>query len=82
LVKNKLVVCLNIFPVESIYFWKDKIIKDKEFAAIFKTKKENFEKVEKFILKNHSYDTPCIIEIPAGRVTKKYLSWLDKTLSP
>ncbi|MDP2967410.1 MAG: divalent-cation tolerance protein CutA [bacterium] len=81
LVKNKLVACVNIFPIESIYFWRNKIIKDKEFAAIIKTKKENFEKVEKFILENHSYDTPCIIEIPLGRITKKYLSWLGKNLS-
>jgi len=81
LVKNKLVACVNIFPIESIYSWRNKIIKDKEFAVIIKTKKENFEKVEKFILENHSYDTPCIIEIPLGRVTKKYLSWLGKNLS-
>ena len=81
LVKNKLVACVNIFPIESIYLWRNKIIKDKEFAAIIKTKKENFEKVEKFILENHSYDTPCIIEIPLGRITKKYLSWLGKNLS-
>ena len=81
LIKNKLVACLNIFPIESIYFWKNKIIRNKEFAAIIKTKKENFEKVEKFILANHSYNTPCIIEIPVGRVTKKYLSWLEKSLS-
>ncbi|MDP1538793.1 MAG: divalent-cation tolerance protein CutA [bacterium] len=86
LVKNKLVACVNIFPIESVYFWpasakasvgkQNKIIKEKEFAAIFKTKKENFRKVEKFILENHSYNTPCIIEIPLGRITKKYLSWL------
>jgi len=81
LVKNKLVACVNIFPIESTYLWRNKIIKDKEFAAIIKTKKENFEKVEKFILENHSYDTPCIIEIPLGRITKKYLSWLGKNLS-
>jgi len=81
LVKNKLVACVNIFPIESIYLWRNKIIKDKEFVAIIKTKKENFDKVEKFILENHSYDTPCIIEIPLGRITKKYLSWLGKNLS-
>lgn len=81
LVKNKLVACVNIFPIESIYLWRNKIIKDKEFAAIIKTKKENFEKVEKFILENHSYDTPCLIEIPLGRITKKYLNWLGKNLS-
>ncbi len=78
LVKKKLAACLNIFPIESIYSWKGKINKDKEFAAIIKTEKKNFKKVEEFILKNHSYDTPCIIEIPIGRVTKKYLEWLKE----
>ena len=79
LVKKKLAACVNIFPIESIYHWQGKIVKDKEFAAIIKTRRENFKKIEKFILENHSYDTPCILEIPIGRVTKKYLNWLNKT---
>ena len=79
LVQKKLAACINVFPIESIYSWKGKIIKDKEFGAIIKTKKGNFKKVEKFILENHSYDTPCILEIPISRVTKKYLKWLQKS---
>lgn len=78
LVRKKLAACLNIFPIESIYSWKGKIVKDKEFVAIVKTEKKNFKKVERFILENHSYDTPCIIEIPIARVTKKYLKWLKE----
>ena len=81
LVRKKLAACVNIFPIDSVYLWKQKLVKDKEFAAIIKTKKENFKKIEKFILKNHSYDTPCILEIPVGRVTKKYLNWLNRTIS-
>jgi periplasmic divalent cation tolerance protein len=80
LVQKKLAACVNIFPIESIYSWKGKIVKDKEFGAIIKTKKGNFKKVEKFILENHSYDTPCILEIPIGRATKRYLNWLNQWL--
>ena len=79
LVRKKLAACVNIFPIESIYHWQKKIVKDKEFAAFIKTRKENFKKIENFILKNHSYTTPCILEIPIGRVTKKFLNWLNKT---
>jgi len=78
LVEKKLAACVNVFPIDSIYSWQGKIVKDKEFAALIKTKKKNFKKVEKFILENHSYDIPCIIEIPLGRVTKKYLKWLGR----
>lgn len=79
LVRKRLAACINIFPIESIYFWCGKIVKDKEFAAIIKTKRRNFKKVEKLILENHSYDTSCILEIPVSRVTKKYLKWLEKS---
>lgn len=80
LLREKLAACVNIFPIDSIYSWQKKIVKDNEFAAIIKTKQENFKKVERFILENHSYDTPCILEIPIGRVTKKYLEWLNKNI--
>ena len=81
LVRKKLAGCCNIFPIESIYSWQGKIVKDKEFVAIIKTKKESFKKVEKFILENHSCDTPCILEIPINRVTQKYLKWFNSRLT-
>lgn len=77
LVQKRLAGCCNIFPIDSIYLWKKKIVNDKEFAMIIKTKKKNFKKIEKFILKNHSYDTPCVFEIPVNRVNKKYLKYLN-----
>lgn len=77
LVRQKLAACVNIFPIESMYWWKSKLVRNKETAMIVKTKKQNFRKVEDFILRHHSYDTPCIIEIPIGRVTRKYLNWLS-----
>ena len=81
LLQKKLAACVNIFPIDSIYRWKSKVVGNKEAAMIIKTKKENFKKIEKFILENHNYDTPCIIEIPLGRITKKYLNWLNTSLT-
>lgn len=73
LVQKKLAACVNIFPINSIYRWRGKVVKEKEFAMLIKTKKLNFDRVEQFILENHSYDTSCILEIPIGRITSKYL---------
>ena len=78
LIKKKLAACINIFPIESIYFWQKRIVKDKEFAAIIKTKKKNFKKIEKFILENHPYEVPCILQIEIKKANKKYLKWLNK----
>lgn len=80
LVQKKLAACVNIFPIDSIYSWQKKIVGDKEVAVIIKTEKRNFKKIEKFILENHSYNTPCILEIPVGQVTKKYSKWLKENV--
>jgi len=80
LIEKKLAGCVNIFPIEAIYSWQGKTEGGREFAAVIKTKKEKFRQVEKLILENHPDDTPCILEVPVGRVAKKYLSWLDKSV--
>jgi len=80
LISQKLAVCVNIFPIDSVYFEEGKIEKSGEAAAIIKTRKINFKKVEKFISKNHSYKIPCIIGIPIRKVSKKYFRWVKETL--
>ena len=61
LLKKRLIACANMFPIQSIYWWKGKIANDREVAAILKTSKKNLKKVESETKKLHSYDTPCII---------------------
>lgn len=78
LIRKKLAACANIFGMESVYSWKGKIEKKKEFAAFFKTQKSNFKKAERYILAKHSYENPCVMEVPLGRITKNYLAWLKK----
>jgi periplasmic divalent cation tolerance protein len=78
LVKKRLAACCNIFPIESIYWWGNKIVKDKEIVLIVKTLKKNFKKIEKEVKRLHSYKTPCILEIPITRASKDFLNWLEK----
>ena len=76
LIEKRLVGCLNIFPIESIYWWKKKIVKDKEVVLIAKTLKKNFKKVEETVKKLHSYEIPCIVALSVAKVNKEYLDWL------
>ena len=66
---------MNIFPINSLYWWKNKIVDAKEFVMIAKTAKTNFERVKKEVENIHSYDVPCIVKIPVSS-NKKYSDWL------
>ncbi|TAL58021.1 MAG: divalent-cation tolerance protein CutA [Nanoarchaeota archaeon] len=80
LVDKKLVACANIFPVKSIYNWKNKMIKRDETAIIMKTVKINFKKVENEILKLHSDKIPCIVGYEMKEIHRGYLKWLEKNV--
>lgn len=80
LLKQKLVACANIFPVESSYWWQGKIANAKEYQLILKTKAQNFSKIEKEIKKLHNYEVPEIIAINSKQVGKDYLKWMEKEL--
>ncbi len=76
LIKAKLAACVNLWSIDSIYRWQGKIEKAKECAAMIKTSKKNFKAMERFILQNHSYKVPCIIEIPSGRVNRSFEDYI------
>lgn len=80
LVKEKLAACVNFWPSGSIYNWRGKTIKDKEFVLLAKTLKENFEKIEKRIKELHSYRVPCIVALPIDKVSRLYFNWLKKEM--
>jgi len=75
LLKKKLVACVNLFPIESLYWWDGKIEESKEYALIVKTKKENWNKLKTEVKKIHSYTIPCITKINVS-ANKEYEDWL------
>ena len=79
LLEKKLIACANIYPINSIYWWKGKITEETEVVLIAKTLESNFEKVKSEVEKIHSYKVPCIIKIPVSS-NKKYFDWLKGEL--
>ena len=81
LVKKKLVACVNITKISSVYTWEEKIENRGEYLALFKTTKKNQLTLKKELKKLHPYDVPEIAEININSINKSYLDWLvDSTL--
>ena len=76
LVKNKLVACVNIIKISSVYTWKRKIENQSEYLALFKTTKKNQIILKKELRKLHPYDIPEIAEINVESINQPYLKWL------
>ena len=79
LLKKKLIACANIFPVKSMYWWKNEIASEDENVIIAKTNDKNFSKVVSETKKIHSYKIPCILKINA-KANKEYENWADEEL--
>ena len=77
LLRKRLVACSNMFPIESLYRWKGKIVNGKEYVILAKTLKKNVKRIRKEVKKIHSYEIPCIIDIDAD-ANKDFLEWVRK----
>ncbi len=76
LLNQKLIACVNIFPIESAYWWQGAIAKDGEFVAIFKTRSEYWERIKTEISRLHSYEVPCIMHWTVT-ANEAYEAWIQ-----
>ena len=79
LVKTKIVACVNISKIDSVYSWNDKIQNSSEYIAIFKTITKNKIKLKKKIAETHPYEVPEIAEIDITSINESYLNWLTES---
>jgi periplasmic divalent cation tolerance protein len=82
LVKKRLAACGNISeaPVSSIYRWKGKIERAKEYLLILKSMRRAFPALEREVTRLHSYEAPEIIALPIAMGSRKYLSWIGESV--
>ena len=81
LVKDKIVACVNIVEISSIYSWNKKIENSNEYLAIFKTTQKNKKILKQKIQETHPYDVPEIAEIDILSINDSYLKWLVNSTS-
>jgi periplasmic divalent cation tolerance protein len=81
LVKTKIVACVNITKISSIYVWHGKMENTSEYLALFKTTTKNKKTLKEKIKSTHPYEVPEIAEINVNSINKSYMNWLvDSTI--
>ncbi len=79
LVGERLAACVTISSAcQSLYWWEDKVTKDREYILSIKTKASLYPRLEKRLKELHPYEIPEIIALPIQDGFKPYLDWLKK----
>ena len=78
LVGQNLAACVNLLEnMTSIYSWEDKLEEGQEVVMIAKTLKTLMPKLIETVKSHHSYDCPCILELPIQGGNPDFLSWIE-----
>jgi len=78
LVERRLASCVQILgPIESTYWWRDKIETTEEWLLTIKTKKDVYFELEDAIKNNHPYEVPEIIATQIVGGNSDYLKWIS-----
>ena len=80
-IEESLAACSNIIgEINSIFNWESRICNETEIAFLLKTSPKKTHALTQRIIELHSYEVPCIIEIPVNLGNKDFLQWvLDQT---
>ena len=77
LIKQNLAACVNLLEnMTSIYKWENKLEEGQEVVMIAKTRKTLMPKLIETVNSLHSYDCPCILELPIQGGNPEFLSWI------
>lgn len=77
LVEERLTACANIFPITSIFRWKDKIDEENEFGMLIKTRTGKVKDIERRVKQLHNYEVPCVISFKIDSGSEDYLKWIE-----
>lgn len=81
LLEEKLIACANIYSaVTSLYTWGGGIQSDQEVIMFAKTTAAHSKDAVKKIVELHSYECPCVLELPITGGNDGYFDWMLKQL--
>ena len=80
LLKRRLVACVSLQPLQSLYRWKGELQREKEVQLLLKTSADQLGRLQEAVMQLHSYDTPEWLCWPVT-ASPAYEAWAIAELS-
>ena len=78
LIEERLAACVNIqSEMESVYWWKGRIERDRERQIVIKTRAARIDALVRRVEQLHPYEVPEVLVIPVLAGSEKYLGWVS-----
>ena len=79
-VEKKMASCVNIWPIESIYWWQGAVKEEQEAGLYIKTLENKLQAVEDLISSNHAYSVPMIATSNIYRINRPYKEYMAQVI--
>jgi periplasmic divalent cation tolerance protein len=76
LVEKRLSACVQMFPIESVFWWEGAVQNAQEWMLFCKIKAIDYADVEAAVRAAHGYTNPEIIEVAIENGAPAYLAWI------
>ena len=77
IIEKKLAACINVIEgMRSLYQWEGELQEDIETVMVAKTRHELVPDLTRTVQSLHSYECPCILELPVRSGNPEFLDWI------
>ena len=76
LIEERLVACVNVLPVKTVYGWKGKIERSPEQQVLLKTTAGRVQALETRLLQLHGYEVPEFLVVRVDAAADTYRDWV------
>jgi periplasmic divalent cation tolerance protein len=78
LVEERLVACVNAFPVRSVYRWKGELQRDDEVTLLLKVAADKVATLRERLVALHPYELPefVVFDVDTAASLEAYVSWV------
>ena len=78
LVEEHFAACVNLYPIRSVYFWKDKVHLDEEVMLVMKVAQEGVARLQRRLHELHPYELPefVVLEVDMQASSRAYVEFV------